>query len=154
MNQGVGELVPSHHSWWLFDYPGGKCLLQGLQYGVFSTFPAQGGKYPEIKLPSDYGSGGQHLITLLRQPVETLPDYLPDALGYFQSFGCADVLGGQFSTFRQQFDDFGHEKGIALGVGVKGIHQPCGGLDTSTRFDDSRCVLLVQASQENTLESA
>ena len=124
LNQRVAELVSVNLTWYALYQMNRHRLVQRLEQLVLGHFGAENTQQPEIKLPSDDRSGGQHLIATLGQPVETLPNHIPDALGDSYPVRRASVNGRQFSAFRQQTDGLGHEKRVAFSVRVKGFNQP------------------------------
>ena len=63
LNESVTELVAFHLAGHVLDQMDGHRLVHRLQQLVLGHSAPQNIQQPEIKLPSNYGSSGQHLIT-------------------------------------------------------------------------------------------
>jgi hypothetical protein len=69
----------------LLDEAGLQGLFQGCQQALLVNSLAYHPQQLESKVYTNDGCGAQDPVTLLRQPVETVPDDIPDSLGYLNS---------------------------------------------------------------------
>ena len=142
------ELVALQPSRSLLDHTCLQRLVQRLQQSALINVLAEGSQQPKVELSPDYRRGGQQLVAVLRQSVETPADGISDSLGDPGSAPAAlmHLLRCQKPNYLAQ------EQGIALGVPVDLLHQRSRRSNSRRGLNESPRVLLRQSPQLHPLE--